>query len=109
MYKCLIANDEPLQLQIIQLMFELNDFETTTAQNGHEAYELAVNSFNEDQNGYNSNLFDIIVLDLNMPISDGFEACKNILKLYSDRGSKLLRLNKLNLGTVKESNSIECS
>ena len=26
--------------------------------------------------------FDIIILDLSMPIMDGFEACKRIVKLY---------------------------
>ena len=29
-------------------------------------------------------LFDLIVLDLNMPISDGYETCKNILQKYDD-------------------------
>ena len=33
---------------------------------------------------YNDSLFDLIVLDLNMPISDGYEACKNIVNLYAD-------------------------
>jgi CheY-like chemotaxis protein len=30
-------------------------------------------------------MFDLIVLDLGMPISDGFETCQNILKLYDDK------------------------
>jgi CheY-like chemotaxis protein len=29
-------------------------------------------------------MFDVIILDLNMPISDGFEACKKINQLYDD-------------------------
>ena len=27
-------------------------------------------------------MFDLVVLDLNMPIADGYEACSNILKLF---------------------------
>ena len=34
-------------------------------------------------------MYDVIILDLNMPITDGYEACKKIRALYSDR--RLLR------------------
>ena len=27
-------------------------------------------------------MFDLVILDLNMPISDGFDACKKISQLY---------------------------
>ncbi len=37
-----------------------------------------IEQFKLEQN----NIIDIIILDLDMPISNGFEACKNILKLY---------------------------
>ena len=30
-------------------------------------------------------MFDLIVLDLNMPICDGYEACKSIIKTFEDR------------------------
>jgi CheY-like chemotaxis protein len=36
-------------------------------------------------NGFDSfKSFDIILLDLDMPISDGYEACKNILKIFNN-------------------------
>lgn len=69
-------------LQLLNLCFTVNDFEVVEAQNGYEAFEEVEKSFFEDEKGIHSNLFDLIVLDLNMPISDGFEACKNIMKLY---------------------------
>ena len=35
-------------------------------------------------------LFDLVVLDLNMPISNGYETCKKIIDLYSKK--KLLSI-----------------
>jgi CheY-like chemotaxis protein len=49
-------------------------------------------------------VYDLIVLDLNMPISDGFEACQKILAHYNDQ-NKLLDVNmnvrKLNFKDIK--------
>lgn len=38
-WRVLIANDDPLQLTILKVIFEKCDFVTTTAQNGQIAYE----------------------------------------------------------------------
>jgi CheY-like chemotaxis protein len=83
-YKVLLANDEQMQLYILNMLFYKNDFEVTTAINGHEAYEYVVNSLKQYKNSNfcEAHLFDVIVLDLNMPISDGYESCKNIQNLY---------------------------
>ena len=74
-FKCLIANDEPMQLYVINSMFQRHDISTNVAQNGFEAYNMVLKSMQDK----NNSLFDLIVLDLNMPISNGFETCKNIL------------------------------
>ena len=37
--KVLIANDEPMQLMILELLFQQQGIETVSAVNGHEAYE----------------------------------------------------------------------
>lgn len=29
-------------------------------------------------------MFDLVILDLNMPISDGYEACKKINQMYDE-------------------------
>ena len=60
-------------------MFEKVNMDVTTAINGHQAFEI-LSKQTED------NLFDIVILDLNMPISDGFETCKNIVKFFKDKG-----------------------
>jgi len=43
--------------------------------NGLEALELVTQQQKK---------FDFIILDLNMPIMDGFDACKQIIDFYSD-------------------------
>ena len=66
----------------------MNNFDVVVAQNGHEAFEEIQNTLRkfQDPNCTESErqLFDLVVLDLNMPISDGYETCKNIVNLYND-------------------------
>jgi len=44
----------------------------TVAQNGFEAFEIIKSSMSETL----ESIFDLIILDLNMPISDGYQACE---------------------------------
>ena len=55
-------------------MFNFNIF---TASNGQEAYNIASNNLYND-------ILDVILLDLEMPIINGYEACQNIVKLYNN-------------------------
>ena len=50
-------------------------------------------------------MFDLVILDLNVPISDGYEACKKIHSIYIDEEKLLFSNkidNKLNLNFLKE-------
>jgi len=78
--RVLIANDEPMQLRILELLFRKNNFEVMTALNGHEAFLKVQEQFDKDDL---TGMIDLIVLDLNMPISDGYDACTKIVKLYN--------------------------
>ena len=49
------------------------------AQNGFEAFEFVVKKFNAEPQQF----YDLVLLDLNMPISDGYETCKKIIKLFN--------------------------
>ena len=85
--KCLIANDEESQLLCLQMIFQSLDFKVKTSVNGYEAFELTNKQFSASGNQASNEFFqyyDLVVLDLTMPISDGYEACKNILNLYKD-------------------------
>ena len=69
----------------------MNNFDVVEAQNGHEAYEHAQDSLKDKEN--KTGQFNLIVLDLNMPISDGYEACKKISNLYNN-SNKIFRKDK---------------
>jgi len=60
----LIANDEPFQLYVLKDLFSMLSVEVDAAENGLEAYNYAM-----------STSYDFIILDLNMPIMTGIEAC----------------------------------
>ena len=53
-------------------------FECTTATNGYEAFTHAKKAF------YGDKKFDLVLLDLNMPVCSGYECCERIVALYSN-------------------------
>lgn len=69
MFKILIADDETKIRETFQDYFSVKGFEVLLAANGKEAVELSNNSS-----------FDLIILDVMMPVMDGIAACKEIRK-----------------------------
>ncbi len=68
--KILIADDEEKIRKLVRKYAEREGYEVIEAENGEEAYELAVK---EDP--------DLVVLDVMMPKMDGFEAYQKIRKV----------------------------
>ncbi len=64
--KILIADDEQGIRQLLRDYFEMQDYQVIEAANGVEALEKL------------SREPDIIILDVNMPLLDGFEVCERI-------------------------------
>lgn len=85
--RVLIANDEIFQLQILCDMFKGKHFDVTSAVNGHEAFLFA-------QKSLSGLPYDLVVLDLEMPISNGYETCKKILSLYDNSRDGIFNLLK---------------
>ncbi len=68
--KVLVADDVELNLEIAKVMLEEREVRVTTAQNGQEAVELFA--------GHPPGTFDLILMDVHMPVMDGLEAASAI-------------------------------
>ena len=68
--KVFIVDDDSFLLSMYSMKFEKNGFETKVAANGTEALDAL-------RGGYKP---DILIMDLIMPIMDGFELFTNIKK-----------------------------
>lgn len=68
-----------MQLEVLSYKFESTlKCEVDKAENGFEVFENVISKFNADPQEF----YDLIILDLHMPIMDGFEACKKISDLF---------------------------
>ncbi len=64
--RILIADDEPGIIQLLKDYFEIQDYQVIEAKNGLEV----LGQLNREP--------DLIILDVNMPMLDGFEVCERI-------------------------------
>lgn len=64
--RALVADEDPTVLWLLRRAL-VDDFDVTVAENGQRAVELA-----------GTNRPDLILLDLEMPVLDGFGACRQI-------------------------------
>ncbi len=65
--RILIADDEPRYVRAIKFNLEASGYEVIAAQAGEKAVELAA-----------AQAPDLILLDIRMPVLDGYEACRRI-------------------------------
>ena len=66
-HRILVAEDDPVSQEVIRMLLEDAGLEVEIAGNGHEAVERARDG------GY-----ALILLDVQMPVMDGLEACRRI-------------------------------
>jgi len=90
--KCLIANDEDMQLNVLKFLFSNKNYEVVIAHNGFEAFQEVQKSL-----GSIESLFDLILLDLSMPITDGYEACRKITNLFQEDSIKIDKDSSISL------------
>ena len=69
--KVLVVDDEKLIVKGIRFSLEQDGMQVDCAYDGQEAIDLATN-----------NKYDIILLDVMLPIHDGFEVCQQIREFY---------------------------
>jgi putative two-component system response regulator len=87
--KILVVDDEPANRQVVSRMMKDLGYEVATATNGEEALEAV-----------RDGRPDVILLDVNMPLLDGFEVCR---RLKSDTATRLIPIVMLTgQATVEE-------
>ena len=90
--RILVVDDDPVNLMVGEryceaLASELSiTVESTNATNGKEAIELIMLACKEKK------YFDIVLMDCNMPIMNGFEASKQIKQMVADKKVKELKI-----------------
>jgi len=75
-FEILVAEDFALNQDVVRLMLADTVFNPVFANNGQEA----VNLFTE-----NPGRFGLVLMDISMPVMDGYEACANILKFEQEQ------------------------
>ena len=85
MKKILIVDDEPNIVMSLEYTFKKNNFEVFIARDGQEALEILQNQ-----------LPDVIILDVMMPLVDGFETLEQIKKNERLQHCKVMFLSAKN-------------
>ncbi len=74
--RILLAEDDPINQQVVRLMLEKLNCSVTIAANGQEAVEA-----------YRNQPFDLVLLDCQMPVMDGFGAARAIRDNKGSQGN----------------------
>lgn len=84
--RVLIAHKNHEQIQLISSLFKTYGFAVQTAQNGFQVLQYVKQSIQsqETRGGKQNRLYNLILLDLDIPLSDGFETCTKIRNLFND-------------------------
>ena len=82
MTKILIAEDEADIRELIKITLSFGGFEVVAAEDGRRAVELAQES-----------PFDLIMMDVQMPHMNGYEACREIKKIPALRETPVVFLS----------------
>ena len=84
--RVLVVEDNEFNMEVVKTMLEKMGHQVTEAWNGSECLELLFDSSGKPLTSGERLGFDIIFMDCNMPVMDGYEACSFIRKSESKRG-----------------------
>lgn len=92
--KVLVAEDNPINRQVLKLSLERQGFEISLVENGRQAVDTLSSSLGE--------VFDMAILDLQMPELDGMSAAREIRQLQAGRQGPRLPLMALTARILEE-------
>ncbi len=72
--RALVADDYPASQEMFQEMLELLGFNVDVADDGERALEM-----------YNKNFYDVILMDIKMPIKNGYEVTEDIRRIEKNK------------------------
>ena len=78
MKKVLIAEDSSVIQNLAKKILQMQDFETVSAKNGEQVLKKM-----------ESDVFDIVLLDINMPVMDGMQCAKSIRALKDSKNAQV--------------------
>ena len=78
--KILIVDDEPFNILALESYFRDSDVITEAVYNGKEA----VNKFSHPSVSNIESSYNLIIMDCQMPVMDGFEATRTLVKMMSE-------------------------
>jgi CheY-like chemotaxis protein len=87
----LLAEDHPVNQRVIAMILEPHGFALTIAQNGAEAVEMWKNAH-----------FDLVLMDMQMPIMDGLSATKQIREIERSDGLRRTPIAMVSANAMKE-------
>ena len=94
--RVLVAEDNPINRQVLRMTLERQGFEVSLAENGQQAVEL--------YEGSPDGTFDLAILDLQMPELDGLAAATQIRQKEVALSRKPIPLMALTARTLEEDN-----
>ena len=87
----LVVEDEPKSLKLIRDLLQMSEYKTIEATNGKQGVELA-----------KSKKPDLILMDIMMPVMDGYTACRAIKTDKATRRIPVIMLTALDYKLNKE-------
>lgn len=87
----LLAEDHPVNQRVIAMILEPHNIALTIAQNGEEAVQMWQNAH-----------FDLVLMDMQMPVMDGLSATKHIRDIERNRGLKRTPIAMVSANAMKE-------
>jgi CheY-like chemotaxis protein len=79
--RILVADDDPASLELVQVYLESKGYEVACASDGNRALELS-----------ESEEFDLVILDVHMPLYEGVEVLQMLRKRFLEHPIKIIAL-----------------